>query len=96
MPDVDNIVSFAGAPKTIGELRSDKTGNPRSWSPRDVLINMLRDIDEGQATPTVLIVAWGHIDEAGLTSSHYTVAGGDGYTVLGLLERVKNIIMGGA
>lgn len=50
--------SFANYPKSIGELRADKTENGAAQSPRDALISMLRKIDSGQISPTTLIICW--------------------------------------
>lgn len=36
---------------TIGELRSDRTDDPRDWSPRDLLVTVLRMIDAGEINP---------------------------------------------
>lgn len=38
---------FREAPQTIGELRSDKSTLGKDWTPRDLLISLLRDIDSG-------------------------------------------------
>ncbi len=48
---------YADAPRTITEIRSDKTGNSKDWTPRDALISILRDIDSGAiAVEQVVIV----------------------------------------
>jgi hypothetical protein len=47
---------FANHPKSISELRSDKSNDARDWTPRDVLIEVLRAIDEKQVDPDAMIV----------------------------------------
>lgn len=49
---------FANYPKSIGELRADKTENGAEWSPRDALISMLRQIDDGNIAPTAIVICW--------------------------------------
>ncbi len=46
-------------PKSVTELRSDKTDKASDWTPRDVLIAMLRKIDSGEITDIkALSVVW--------------------------------------
>lgn len=45
---------FKDAPLTMGELRSEKTQDGSNWKPRDLLIKMLRDIDNGLEVNTVV------------------------------------------
>lgn len=49
---------FSTAPRSIGELRSDRSLSPADWSPRDVLVSTLRDLDSGAIKPTDLVVLW--------------------------------------
>ena len=44
---LDTIKTFKDYPPTIGEIRSDKSGNAKDWTPREALIDMLRQIDNG-------------------------------------------------
>ena len=39
---------FSRHPRTIGEIRSDKSENAKDWSVRDALIATLRAIDSGE------------------------------------------------
>lgn len=50
--------SFADHPKSVTELRSDKSGRACDWTVRDMLIDTLRDIDSGKlmADMAVLII----------------------------------------
>lgn len=74
-------VTYADHPETIGELRADRNdGGPSDWSPRDVLIQMLRDIDSGRAKPTDLAIVWRGNGEHGSKR-----AGKDTIVAIGLL-----------
>ncbi len=54
----DLPTNFANFPKSIGELRSDQQDNGALWSPRDALIDVLRDLDEGKIKTSALVVIW--------------------------------------
>ena len=49
---------FSNAPVSIAELKSDKTQKSSDWTPRDVLIETLRRIDNGEIEPRSLLVTW--------------------------------------
>lgn len=51
-------ISFADIPFSIAELRAEKEGNSSLLTPRDSLISMLRDIDQGNITVDQLYVCW--------------------------------------
>lgn len=55
MSDPEN---YADVPQTITELRSDKSGEAKDWTPRDVLVHMLREIDSGEVDPEAIVVAF--------------------------------------
>lgn len=48
--------SFADAPQTIGELRSGRSQNGADWTPRDLLLKLLREHDSGECVLTDLVV----------------------------------------
>jgi hypothetical protein len=52
------IENFANAPKSITEIRGEKTNDGSQWKPRDALITMLRQIDSGEIDPEGLVVLW--------------------------------------
>jgi len=56
MGDV-GMTDYKDHPPTIGELRSDKTQSCSDWTPRDVLIQVLREIDSGKNIDA-LVVCW--------------------------------------
>lgn len=50
--------AFADMPESITEARSRLEKNMRVWTPRDVLINLLRDIDSGALNLDAIIVGY--------------------------------------
>jgi hypothetical protein len=88
--------SFADAPKTIGEVRADKSQDPSHWTPRDVLVHILRELDSGKREmPKHLIVVSTVIDADGGSRTGFTMAtDGRATTALGMLEIAKLRITG--
>ncbi len=71
----DSEGSFADYPRSIAELRSDKTGSGADWTPRDALIAMLRDIDSGVFKPSALVISHTTKNPNGSFShNHYAAA----------------------
>lgn len=78
---------FSDHPKTIGELQRERSASCDVGKPRDILIEMLRDIDSGKANPSALVICYReHID--GLDYSRFISACPDGLIAQGLLTRV--------
>ena len=71
--------SFADAPVSLAEVRSHKTRSGSDWTPRDLLIKMLRDHDSGEVVLSALVVSWD-----GPTTSGYYSACPNGVTAMGL------------
>lgn len=78
---------FSKHPLTIGELQRQKVPHCDVGKPRDILIEMLRDIDEGKVDPSAMVICY-RIDEEGETFSHFISACPDGIIAMGLLTRV--------
>lgn len=76
---------FSKAPVSVGEIRSDKAGDGQLWTPREVLIKMLRMIDTGEASPDILVVAYGEIVD-GKRQGHFWQSTTDGLLSLGLMQ----------
>jgi len=57
MSDQDNVtqVDFRSYPKTIGEIKTKKTNDASDWTPKDVLIHVLRNIDSGTEITKIVI-----------------------------------------
>jgi len=71
---------FSDAPMSIGEIRAAKSNLIRDLTPRDALIDLLRDIDAGKVKITNIFIA--HDDEDG--DAHYSCAGERGHAVVGI------------
>lgn len=86
---------YSDYPRSLSEVRADKECRGDLWSPRDVLIDLLRAIDNGEKCPSVIFVAHGEIktDENGKhsVSTHYSVSAPNCYVALGCLERAKKM-----
>lgn len=80
--------SFTNYPQSLNELRSRRSGNAADWSPRDALIQMLRDIDSGVIRPDALIVSFREKVEQGFRTS-FSAACPDSGVMLALLEQTK-------
>lgn len=62
---------FTNYPKSLNEIKSDKTGSARDWTPREAILAMLRRIDSGELTDletAVVIVHCKTDDGAGKTA----------------------------
>lgn len=87
-------VNYAEHPPSIAELRSDRSGAASDWTPRDLLIALLRDIDSGVVDFDGMVVVYrkrsenpGRWHRAG-----YRIATPDIYTTLGMLSSASAAI----
>lgn len=80
--------SFVNYPPSVNELRSARSGDAADWSPREALIQMLRDIDAGVIKPDALIVSFRERLERGFRTS-FSAACPDSGVMLALLEQTK-------
>jgi hypothetical protein len=76
--------NFAAHPRSIGELRSDRTESSHDWTPRDALISLLREIDEGLSVDA-LVISFRYRDDAGKIMARSRSASPDGHITLGML-----------
>lgn len=83
--------SFKDFPRSVGEIKAEKAQDGSLWSPRDALIDLLRDIDAGKEV-TDLIISFREKTEDGRFGHFYRAATRDQLTALGLLDRVAHII----
>lgn len=74
---------FRDMPATIGEVRSDRSGTASDWSPRDLLVSLLRDIDSGKVNLDAAIVIWLEKDEK---FPRYRIASKNPVITLGMLQ----------
>ena len=85
--------NFKDYPQSLAELKSDRSANAADWTPRDALIAMLRDIDNGQIHPDALIVCYRDRVQNGDSDTTFVQASPDLHTTLGLLEICKHRIL---
>jgi hypothetical protein len=57
--------SFAHAPVSIGERRSLDEQDCALWSPREMLVKLLRDIDTGAWKPDGIVLCYFYKEDAG-------------------------------
>lgn len=79
--------NFSDTPKTIGEVRSDKTGTAHDWLPRDLLISTLRDIDKNNLEIEAAIFIW---IEKGEISPRFRISSKSPTITYGMLQYVIN------
>ena len=78
---------FSNHPPTIGELQRQRTDSCDAGTPRDILIEMLRDIDSGIANPTAMVICYR--EDIGVEQySRFLSACPDGLVAQGLLSRI--------
>lgn len=82
--------SFANAPITIGEARAQRAGSAAAWSPRDVLVQLLREIDSGDLKPSAMVVSMAVPQPDGTMAHSYRNACPDNFVALGLLARAAH------
>lgn len=83
----DNGDSFAQYPVSLAEVKGE---GAHEWTPRDVLISMLRKIDRGEINPNAMIVVY-HEEEEGATV--YSVSSPGTTRSVGMLECAKHCIL---
>lgn len=82
---------FSKEPLTLSEARAHRAHDAKRWTPRDVLISALRDLDAGVIKPDALIVAYNtRVDDDDKTG--YKVSSPNFLTSLGLISRVIHIM----
>ena len=83
------MVNYADHPKSVAEIKSDRSQDCADWTPRDALIDLLRDIDSGKRTPEHLVLCWSE-RSAETFSTHYSASAKSGLHALGLLSRIMH------
>lgn len=79
------MTDFSNHPPSIAEIRADRERDARLWTPRDALIQLLRDIDGGAVAPEALVCVYRERLANGNTATHFVNATPDYHTALGLL-----------
>ncbi|NLS19902.1 hypothetical protein HGP16_25520 [Rhizobium sp. P40RR-XXII] len=78
---------FSNHPKTIGELQRERTDSCDVGTPRDILIEMLREIDSGISKPSAMVICYRE-EIGGESYSRFLSACPDGLVAQGLLSRI--------
>lgn len=82
--------SFAEEPRSITDIKANKSGNAADWTPRDALIDVLRMIDKGEIAPQTLFIGWSEVNEKGdKISTDYRNSAPTGVHTMGLLLRLS-------
>lgn len=84
--------SFAEHPRSLSEVRAERSGSAGDLTPRDVLIRALRDIDAGAVEADHVIVAIGSTSPAVSRTVFYHGGSFAFHAQLGLLSRVAGIL----
>ena len=82
--------SFANAPVSIGEARAKRDKSAATWTPRDALVGLLREIDSGETKVSALVVTFAVEHEDGRLGHGFRNAAPDNFTALGLLARASH------
>lgn len=92
MPNLDN---FADAPVSVSEIRSDKSTSARDWTPRDVLVSMLRALDRGEIKPEAVVIVYREPgSDQHSTRTCFYASSPDVHVTLGLIELGKLKLLG--
>ena len=86
-------MNFADYPKSLSEIAADKADDCRKWTPRDLLISLLRQIDAGEIEPSSMIVGL-EKDEDGSDVSSLWISQASKTLAVGMLTRAAMTIDG--
>jgi hypothetical protein len=79
--------SFTNEPMSITEVRSLTEDSAREWTPRDVLVHLLRDIDSGKLDMDALVVLYRYTAPEGkVGNTSWMTSSPDPYTSLGIVR----------
>ncbi len=77
---------FSNYPKSITEIKSDKSNKAYDATPRDNLIDMLRSIDSKEINPDALVIIWREpIKGVNDYANGHCVASPDGHATIGMV-----------
>lgn len=86
---------FSEYPQSIADFKSERSGDGSDWSPRDVLVDVLRQIDKGEIKPDSLICIYRHPNAKNINVTGYSCSSQDGHVTLGMLQVISNLICQG-
>lgn len=94
MADEQGELNFADAPVSLAAKRAEQRQDGRLWTPRDALIDMLRDIDTGKINPSVMVIAAKTVNPDGSYKLHTVNAGGSNrHELIGLTADVQRSML---
>jgi len=85
--------AFANYPKSLAEHRALSQEDGRLWKPRDALISVLRDIDQGVSSPELLIAFWKTTMPNGDYKIGSVVSGGLRHELIGVAYNGLDLLM---
>ena len=80
--------SFKNYPLSLNEIKSEKEHDASLWTPRDCLIDLLRQIDNGKKINS-LIICYEYTDENEYSRASHQQSTKNGLTTLGLLNLIS-------
>jgi hypothetical protein len=87
------VDDYKNAPTSLSIARAEKEQNACLCPPREILVELLKDIDKGLIVDLCVIAYRVAGDPAPRGCAHYLAAGGVGmHDSLGLLARVQHMI----
>jgi len=97
--DVKEEETFAHMPVSLTEVKSERSLDARDWTPRDVLVQLLREIDSGEREVSALFVGWREDSEHdGRRSCDHKFSRAGGQSIfedVGLVEGIKFQMLAG-
>lgn len=93
-PAASDDHDYSNEPVSITELRANRGSSPKKWTPRDVLINILRDIDSGAEAYDTLITFARLKDGDGFhrKGERYWISSPDYHITLGLVYSILSLL----
>lgn len=79
---------FTNAPVSISEARRGRSQDDKDWTPRDVLVSILRSIDSGECKPEHLVVFLRERENDGFAVK-FRKSTNDFHTCMGMIEDAK-------
>jgi hypothetical protein len=79
------MIDFSDHPFSLAEIKAERDLDATTWTPRDVLLKMLRDIDSGKCNPDLLVVSYSEVVN-GKRKAHFWQATPCGLLSLGLMQ----------
>ena len=81
---------FSNYPESLNEVRANADESAEEWTPRDVLVSILRDIDSGMAVDKLIVVYTRPEEEH--EPVYYRVSAKALSSCLGMLETAKLLV----